>query len=61
MDALMMATVNGADLLDMSADLGTLEAGKFADIIALNGNPLEDITTIEKVAFVMKEGRIYKK
>ncbi len=61
MDALMMATVNGADLLDMSAEIGTIEAGKFADIIALSGDPLDDITNIEKVIFVMKEGRVYKK
>jgi len=60
MDALKMATVNGADLLDMSADLGTIESGKFADIIALSGNPLDDITRIEKVSFVMKDGHIYK-
>ena len=40
--------------------LGTLEAGKFADIVAVKGNPLEDITTLENVQFVMKGGKIYK-
>lgn len=60
MDALKMATVNGADLLGQSADLGSIEAGKYADIIALSGDPLEEITAIEKVSFVMKEGKIYK-
>ena len=60
-DALMMATVNTADLLDKSDDLGTIEAGKLADIIALDGDPLHDIKDIEKVSFVMKEGKVYKK
>ena len=59
-DALKMATVNGADLLDQSSDLGTIEAGKYADIIALSADPLQDIHNIEKVIFVMKNGRIYK-
>jgi len=60
-DALKMATVNGADLLDESGELGTVEPGKYADIIALSADPLQNIHNIEKVIFVMKEGRIYKK
>ncbi len=60
-DALMMATVNGAELLDKTQELGTVEAGKYADIIALSADPLQDIHNIEKVIFVMKNGRIYKK
>ena len=60
-DAIKMATVNGADLLGKTQDLGTVEAGKFADIIALSANPLQDIHNIEKVTFVMKNGQIYKK
>lgn len=59
-DALKMATVNGADLLDQSSDLGTVAAGKYADIIALSADPLQDIHNIEKVIFVMKNGRVYK-
>ncbi len=60
MDALKMATVNGALLLDRSDDLGTVESGKYADIIALSASPLAEIQNIEKVEFVMKAGRIYK-
>ena len=59
-EALKMTTVNGADLLDLSDELGTVEQGKIADIIAIDGNPLETIEDIEKIVFVMKEGKIYK-
>lgn len=59
--ALKMATVNNAELLAKSEELGTVEPGKFADIIAMNGNPLEEIESIENVSFVMKGGTIYKK
>lgn len=59
-DALKMATVNSAELLAKSDELGTVEVGKFADIIAMNGNPLEEIESIENVTFVMKGGIIYK-
>ncbi|MBT6328457.1 MAG: amidohydrolase family protein, partial [Kordiimonadaceae bacterium] len=59
-DALKMTTVNTADLLDKSDTLGTIEKGKFADIIAVTGNPLENIKDIENITFVMKEGRVYK-
>ncbi len=57
---LVSATVNAADLIDMSDSLGTLEAGKYADIIALDGNPLEDIEELLDVDFVMKSGKVYK-
>ena len=60
MDALKMTTVNAADLLERSDELGTIEKGKVADIIAIDGNPLEDIKDIEKVVFVMKNGKVYK-
>ena len=56
-----MATVNGADLLGRSDDLGTLEQGKYADIIALDGNPLTQIENIEKVVFVMKSGKVFRR
>ncbi|MCU7553581.1 amidohydrolase family protein [Alteromonas sp. ASW11-19] len=58
--ALRSATVATADLLGVADKLGTLEAGKLADIIAVSGDPLEDITSMEKVSFVMKDGTIYK-
>lgn len=61
MQAIQTATRNGADLLDMSDRIGTIEAGKFADIVAVPGNPLTDITAMERVAFVMKDGNVYKR
>jgi imidazolonepropionase-like amidohydrolase len=61
MQAIQTATRNAADLLDMSDRIGTLEAGKFADIVAVPGNPLNDITVMERVGFVMKDGSVYKK
>lgn len=59
-DAIISATVNAADLLDESDNLGSLEVGKFADIIAVKGNPLQDIKILEQVSFVMKQGQIFK-
>ncbi|MDY6927104.1 MAG: amidohydrolase family protein [Pseudomonadota bacterium] len=58
--AIQAATINAATMLGIEDKLGTLEAGKFADIVAVKGNPLEDITTLENVQFVMKGGKIYK-
>jgi imidazolonepropionase-like amidohydrolase len=54
--ALVSATLNAADLLGVADNVGTLEAGKYADIIAVDGNPLDDVTVLEHVAFVMKGG-----
>lgn len=59
-EAILSATVNTAKLLDVEETLGTLEAGKLADIIAVKGNPLTDISVLEHVQFVMKDGKIYK-
>jgi imidazolonepropionase-like amidohydrolase len=61
MQAIQSATRNAADLLDMSDRVGTLEAGKLADIVAVPGNPLGDITAMEHVGFVMKDGNVYKR
>jgi imidazolonepropionase-like amidohydrolase len=58
--ALQTATVNAADLLGLGDRLGALEAGKLADVIAVPGDPLTDITRTEKVVFVMKGGVVYK-
>ncbi|KXJ58377.1 MAG: amidohydrolase [Alteromonas sp. Nap_26] len=59
-DALRSATINSAQLLGVSDILGTLEAGKLADIVAVSGNPLDDISLMENVSFVMKDGVVYK-
>jgi imidazolonepropionase-like amidohydrolase len=61
MQAIQSATRIAADLLGMSDQIGTLEGGKLADIVAVPGNPLSDITAMERVAFVMKNGVIYKR
>jgi imidazolonepropionase-like amidohydrolase len=58
--ALQTATINAADLMGWSSKTGTLEAGKWADIIAVDKNPLDDIRALEDVKFVMKAGVVYK-
>ncbi|MGC2233568.1 MAG: amidohydrolase family protein [Candidatus Acidiferrum sp.] len=60
MQAIQAATHNAADLLGKSELLGSIQPGKYADIIAVTGDPLQDIRVLEHVSFVMKEGRIYK-
>jgi imidazolonepropionase-like amidohydrolase len=59
-EAIKAATVNAADLLGLSSDIGTLEPGKAADLIAVAGDPLADVTTLKQVGFVMKGGRVMK-
>ncbi len=60
MEVLVAATVNAADLIDMSDSIGTIEAGKFADIIAVKRSPLDDIAELLDVDFVMKGGKVYR-
>ena len=60
MQAIRSGTTVAADLLGWSDKLGTVEAGKWADLVAVSGDPLKDITELERVKFVMKGGTIYK-
>ena len=60
MKAIQSATVEAAKLLGEYEQFGSLAEGKIADIIAVNGNPVEDITILEEVDFVMKSGSVYK-
>ncbi len=59
-EAIKSATVTSAALLNKSADLGTIEKGKLADIVAVDGDPLTDIKAMLRMRFVMKEGKIYR-
>ncbi len=58
--AIRAATVSAAAAVGLSRDAGALAPGRFADIIGVDGNPLEDLRLLQKVQFVMKEGRIIK-
>ncbi|NCF14806.1 MAG: amidohydrolase family protein [Gammaproteobacteria bacterium] len=61
MDVIVAATINAADLIDMADSIGTIETGKFADIIAVDNSPLENIEELLDVDFVMKGGKVFKK
>lgn len=58
-DAIRSATLTAAELLDQSQSLGRVEVGYTADLVAVQGNPLADITVLQKMAFVMKDGVVY--
>ena len=60
MKAIQAATLEGARLLGVEKDLGTVETGKFADLVAVPGDPLADIKLMTQVSFVMKTGKVYK-
>ena len=60
LQAIQTSTINNANLFGMSQDIGSIEAGKYADIIAVKGNPLDEIKTMESVSFVMKGGQVFK-
>ena len=60
MQAIQAATSNAADLLGHANELGSIKVGKYADLIAVSGDPLKDISLLERVEFVMKEGKVYK-
>lgn len=59
-EAIQAATVTNAKLLDMSDSIGSIEVNKFADIIAVDANPLQNVKTLQNVTFVMKDGTVYK-
>jgi imidazolonepropionase-like amidohydrolase len=59
-DAIRSATIRGAELLRMEKQIGSIETGKLADIIAVEGDPLKDIKALTTVKFVMKGGKVYK-
>ena len=58
--AIRAATASAADLLGRTAEVGTVEAGKYADLIAVSADPLADVRALENVGFVMKGGKVYK-
>ncbi len=60
METIQSATRSASQLLGMKEKLGTIESGKFADIVAVSGNPIEDIALMAKMRFVMKGGKVYR-
>jgi imidazolonepropionase-like amidohydrolase len=60
MEAIKAATVSAADLIGITGNTGSITAGKWADIIAVDGDPIQDIKVMKNVCFVMKAGKIYK-
>jgi imidazolonepropionase-like amidohydrolase len=60
MDAIIAATGSAADLIGDTSDIGTVQPGRYADLVAVDADPLADITALEHVQFVMKGGTVYK-
>ena len=60
MDAIISATSLAAESLGLEAEIGTIAPGMQADLIAVDGNPLEDITALRRVVFVMRRGVVFK-
>ena len=60
LEAIQAATINAAELIGWSSEVGNIAEGFYADIIAVRGNPLDDVRQLEDVDFVMKGGKIYK-
>jgi imidazolonepropionase-like amidohydrolase len=58
--AIQTGTVNAADLMGWTDKTGSLDTGKWADIIAVRGDPLQDVKLLQHVAFVMKSGKVFK-
>ncbi|MBS1851243.1 MAG: amidohydrolase family protein [Acidobacteria bacterium] len=60
MDAIKSATSRAADMLEMQGEIGVIAPGAYADVVALRGDPLQDIKLLENVAFVMKDGKVFR-
>jgi imidazolonepropionase-like amidohydrolase len=60
METIQSATVAAADLLGQSDSIGSIEVGKLADIVAVDGDPTQNIADILKMKFVMRDGKVYK-
>ncbi|HEX4605011.1 MAG TPA: amidohydrolase family protein, partial [Candidatus Angelobacter sp.] len=58
--AVRSATLSAAELLSMQNDVGSIAPGKYADVVAVKGDPLADITLLQKIDFVMKGGEVHK-
>jgi imidazolonepropionase-like amidohydrolase len=61
LEAIRSATLNAAQLLDQSTKLGSIEPSFIADMIAVSGDPLLDVSVLQQVKFVMKDGKVFKK
>ena len=60
MDAIKSATSNAADLLEMKGEVGVIAPGAFADIVAVQGDPLANVEALKSATFVMKDGKVFK-
>ena len=60
MQAIQSATSRAAEMLGMAGELGVMAPGAYADIVAVSGDPLKDVKVLEKVGFVMKDGKVYR-
>jgi len=60
MQAIQSATSRAAELLDMQGRIGVIAPGAYADVVALSGDPLENVKLLENVGFVMKDGKVFK-